>query len=156
VTVELTYDAMVAFMREYFPAYSDFGQDPATVQKMHEYYTPDLVFTGYTGFAEPTVFPDRTAFLEFDVSHPSSYERLTVEDVTVDERRGVVFAIIKFEYVDRAAGAVLAEERGATQYQLVLDQEGAIKIKSFVFFAQRLPAGALSGTDIFLRDRAVS
>jgi hypothetical protein len=153
MTVELTYDAMVAFMREYFPAYSDYGQDPATVHKMHEYYTPDLVFTGYTGFAEPTVFPDRAAFLEFDVSHPSSYERLTVEDMTVDERRKVVFAIIKFAYVDRATGVVLAEETGATQYHLVLDEDGAIKIKSFVFFAQRLPSGALSGTEVFMRDR---
>jgi hypothetical protein len=156
MTLELTYDTMVAFMRDYFPAYSEYGQHPATVEKMHEYYTPDLVFTGYTGFAEPTVFPDRAAFLEFDLSHPSSYERLTVEDMTVDERRKTVFAIIKFEYVDRVTGLVLAEERGATQYQLVLDEDGAIKIKSFTFFAQRLPAGALSGTEIFLRDRRLS
>jgi len=151
--VELTYEAMAAFMRDYFPAYSEYGQDPATIERMHDYYTPDLVFTGYTGFAEPTVFPDRESFLRFDLSHPSSYERLTVEDMTIDERRAVVFAIIKFEYVERATGAVLAEETGATQYQLVLDEEGAVKIKSFLFFAQRLPAGALSGTDIFLRDR---
>jgi hypothetical protein len=76
--------------------------------------------------------------------------------MTVDERRKTVFAIIKFEYVDRVTGLVLAEERGATQYQLMLDEDGAIKIKSFTFFAQRLPAGALSGTEIFLRDRRLS
>jgi hypothetical protein len=151
--VELTYDSMVAFMRDYFPAYSDLGQSPATVHRMHDYYTPDLVFIGYVGLPEPKVYPDRAAFLEFDLSHPSSYERLTVEDMTVDERRGTVFAIIKFEFVDTSTGAVLAEERGATKYQLVLDQDGTIKISSFVFFAQRLPQGALSGTEIFLRDR---
>ena len=30
-TMELTYDNMVAFMQDYFPVYSDYGQDPATV-----------------------------------------------------------------------------------------------------------------------------
>jgi|WetSurMetagenome_2_1015567.scaffolds.fasta_scaffold18357_2 hypothetical protein len=151
--MELTYDSMVAFMRDYFPAYSDFGQDPATVHRMHDYYTPDFVFTGYVGLPEPSVYADRASFLEFDISHPSSYERLTVEDMTVDERRGTVFAIIKFEFVDTSTGAVLAEERGATKYQLVLDEAGTIKVSSFVFFAQRLPQGTLSGTEIFRRDR---
>lgn len=152
--MELTYDNMVAFMQAYFPAYSDYGQDPATVHRMHDYYTPDLVFTGYVGLPEPAVYPSRAAFLEFDTSHPASYERLTVEDMTVDERRKTVFAIIKFEYIDRKTGAVLVEERGATRYQLVLDDDGAIKIKSFVFFVQRPAPGALTGTEVFLRDRA--
>ena len=68
---------MARSCEEYFPAYSDFGQDPATVQRMNDYYTPDFVFTGYLGFPEPWSIPSRDAFLAFDVSHPSSYERLT-------------------------------------------------------------------------------
>jgi hypothetical protein len=151
--VELTYDAMVKFMEDYFPAYSEYGQDPATARLMNDYYTPDLVFTGYVGLPEPKVYPDRESFLEFDLSHPSSYERLTPEDMTVDERRKLVFVIIRFEYIDRKTGAVLAEERGATQYQLVLDENDTIKIRSFVFLPQRLAPGALSGTEVFLRDR---
>ena len=51
---------------------------------------------------------------------------------------------------------MLAEERGATKYQLVLDEDGDIKIKSFVFFPQRAVPGALTGTDVFHREDAGS
>ncbi len=69
--------------------------------------------------------------------------------MTIDERRKTVFAIIKFEFIDRKTGEVLVVERGATQYQLVLDENGSIKIKSFVFFPQRVAPGTLTGADVF-------
>lgn len=151
--MEMTYDDILKFMQDYFPVYSECGQDPALVHRMNEYYTPDFVFTGYLGFPELVVYPSRDAFLAMDVSHPSSYERLTPEDMTIDERRQTVFAIIKFEFIDRKTGEVLVVERGATQYQLVLDENGGIKIRSFVFFPQRVVAGTLTGSDVFRRDR---
>ena len=154
--MELTYDAMVEFMEEYFPVYSEYGQEPATADRMHDYYAPDFVFIGYVGFPEPVVYPSAEAFVRFDLSHPSSYERLTAEDITVDERRNVVFAIIKFEFVDRKTGEVLAEERGVSQYHLALDENGTIKIKKLLFFPQRVAPGRLSGAEVFMRDRRPS
>ncbi len=83
---------------------------------------------------------------------PSSYERLTPEDMAVDERRKVVWVLIKFEFIDRQTGRVLVEERGVSQYHLVLDESDTIKIEKLLFFPQRLAPGTLSGTDVFLRD----
>lgn len=151
--MRLTYDEIERFMTEYFPAYSDYGQDPATAHRMHDYYAPDFVFTGYVGFAEPTVYAGRDAFLDFDVSHPPSFERLTSEDMTIDERRKTVCVVIKFEFINGDTGHVEVVERGMSHYQLVLDEKGAIKIKSLLFFPQRLAPGALSGTEVFLRDQ---
>jgi hypothetical protein len=151
--MEMTYENILKFMQEYFPVYSDYGQDPATARRMEDYYAPDFVFTGYVGYPEPLIFPNRDSFLAFDVSHPSSYERLTPEDMTIDERRKTVCAIIKFEFIDRKTGEVLVVERGTTQYQLVLDEDGNIKIKSFVFFPQRVVPGVLTGADVFRKDR---
>lgn len=154
--MELTYDTMVRFMEEYFPVYSDYGQEPATAHRMHEYYAPDFVFTGFVGREEPMVYPSAEAFVEFDVSHPSSYERLTPEDMAIDERRKLAWVLIKFEFIDRETGRVLAVERGVSRYQLVLDENDTIKVKSLLFFPQRLAPGTLSGTDIFLRDQPQS
>jgi hypothetical protein len=151
--MELGYDSIVRFMDEYFPVYSDYGQDPATAYRMHDYYAPDFVFEGYVGLPEPVVYPNAEAFVEFDISHPSSYERLTPEDIAIDERRKVVWVLIKFEFIERKSGRVLVEEQGVSRYQLTLDENGAIKIKSLLFFPQRLAPGTVSGTDIFLRDR---
>lgn len=151
--MEMTYEDILEFMQEYFPVYSEYGQDAATAHRMNDFYAPDFVFTGYVGYAEPVVYPSRDAFLAFDVSHPSSYERLTPESMTIDERGKTVFAIIKFEFIDRETGDVLVEERGATQYQLMLDENGGIKIESFVFFPQRIAPGTLSGADVFRGDK---
>jgi hypothetical protein len=148
--MELTYDNMVAFMQEYFPVFSNLGQDPATVHRMEEFFAPDIVFTGYMGFPEGLlVYPDRQTFLDFDVSHPWAFERLTPLDLTVDERRGVVFALMKFEFVERKTGKVLVEELATGQYHLALDDAGTIKIKKLIFFPQRLAPGVRPGSDVF-------
>jgi hypothetical protein len=67
---------MARFMEEYLPAFSGYGQ-PATANMMHDYFAPDVEFIGYVGLSGPQTFRSRDAFLQFDVAHPSSYERLT-------------------------------------------------------------------------------
>jgi hypothetical protein len=148
----MTYDEILRFMQEYFPIYTEYAQLPETCHRMDDFYAPDLVFTVYVGRPEPVVFPSRDAFLAFDCSHPSSYERLTPLHMSIDERQQTVFCIVRFEYVDRATEEVLLEEDGAAKYQLALDADGRIKITSIVFFPQRLAPGAMTGTDVFRRD----
>lgn len=151
--MEFTYDNIVKWMKEYFSVFSEYGQDPATFQRMNDYFTPDFEFVGYVGAPQgPKVMPSRDDFLQFDISHPSSYERLTPEDFTVDERRKVVVVIIKFEAVERATGKVLAQERGISHYQFVTDENNTIKIKRLLFFPERVPPGTLTVADIFARD----
>ncbi len=148
----MTYDEILEFMREYFPTYSEYGQDAATAERMHDFYAPDLVFTAHVGRPEPSVFPSREAFLAFDISHPSSYERLTPLHMSIDERQKTVFALIRFEFVERATGRVLVEELGTALYQLADDARGGIEIKTCTFFPQRLPPGSLTGADVFRKD----
>ncbi len=151
--MELTYDNIVKWMKDYFPVYSEYGQDPATVHRMKDYYAPDFEFIGYIGALQgPMIINSCDDFLRFDISHPSSYERLTPEDITVDERRKVVVVIIQFEAIDRKTGEVLVKERGVSHYQLVLDENKTIKIKRLLFFPEHLPAGTLRTADVFARD----
>jgi hypothetical protein len=148
----MTYEEISAFMEEYFPAYSECGQDPEKYQRMNDFYAPDFVFTGYVGYSEPVVYQGREAFLRFDISHPSSFERLTPLAMTIDERNETVFVVIKFDFIDTSTGQVLVVEYGATRYELVRDETGSIKIKSFVFFPQRVMPGVLTGAEVFRRD----
>jgi hypothetical protein len=149
------YAHIAAFMAEYFPTFSEYGQDPATVDVMHDFFVPDLQFFGYMGSSTgPLTFSNRDAFLAYDVSHPWAYERLTPLDMTIDERRKMVFAIIAFEFVERASERVLVKSLGAAQYHLTLDEKSTIKIKRILYFPQRQPPGALSGGDVLGRPPA--
>lgn len=150
--MELTYDNIVKWMKDYLRVYSEYGKEPATVHRMNDYYTPDLEFITYIGAPSITT-TSRDDFLRHVTPHPSSYERLTPEDITVDERRKVVVVIIKFEAIDRKTGEVLVQERGISQYQLVLDENNAIKIKKVQFFREDLPPGIPRVSDVFKRDK---
>ena len=152
--MEMTREGILKFMQGYFAVYGQSGQDCALADRMSDYFTSDFVFTGYLGLPKPVVYRGRDAFLATGAAHPSSYERLTPEQMTIDETQQTVFAIIKFDFIDRKTGQVLVVERGATQYQLMLDENGSIKIKSFVFFPQRVAPGTLTGFDVFQRDRS--
>ena len=150
--MDLTYDNIVKWMKDYLRVYSEYGQDSATVQRMNDYYAPDLEFITYFG-APPIAIASRDDFLRHAITHPSSYERLTPEDITVDESRKVVVVIIKFEAIDKKTGEVLVQERGISHYQLVLDENNTIKIKKIQFFREDLPPGTLRISDVFRRDR---
>jgi hypothetical protein len=149
----MTYDSILEFMRDYLRLYGESGQDRALADRMTDYFAADFVFTGYLGLPDPVVYRGRDTFLARSAMHPSSYERLTPEYLTIDAAQQTVFAIIKFEFIDRDTGEVLVVERGATHYQLAPDEDGSIKIKSFIFFPQRVAPGTLTGADVFMRDR---
>jgi hypothetical protein len=150
--MEMSHDGILKFMQDYFAAYGESGQDRALADRMTEYFSPDFVFTGYLGLPEPVVYRGRDTFLARGASHPSSYERLTPEEMTIDETQQRVSAVIKFEFIDRQTGDVLAVERGATHYQLAFGENGGIRIKSFIFLPQRVAPGILTGFDVFQRD----
>ena len=148
-----TYENIVEWMKDYFRAYSEYGQDTKTAHQMNDHYTPDLEFIAYVGAPQgPIIINSRDDFLRFSTSHPSSYERLTPEDITVDERRNVVVVLIKLEAIDRKTGEVLVKEKGMSHYQLIFDENDTIKVKRLLFFREDLPSGILRISDVFMRD----
>ena len=148
--MELTYDNIMKFMNEYFPAYTAYAQDPKTTHRMYDYFAPDLVFEPYVAGLEHTT--DRDEFLSIMASHPSSYETLIPEEIIIDERRGVVVVLLKTEVVDRKTGKVVVTKNYLPRYQLVLDENDTIKIKKLQFFWEVLPPGALEVHEVFRRD----
>lgn len=149
--MELTYDNIMKFMQDYFPAYNAYAQDPKTTHRMHDYFAPDFEFIPYVAGLEHTT--DRDEFLSIMSSHPSSYETITLEDIVIDERRRVVVVLAKTEVVDRKTGKVVVEKRYLPSYQLRLDENNTIKIKKIQFFWEVMPPGVPEFYDIFGSDR---
>jgi len=87
------------------------------------------------------------------LSHPSGYEKLTPEDMVIDDRRKVVVVLIKAEIIDPATREVLVTKRYFAHYPLVLDENNTIKVKRLQFFWEVLPPGVMEIDDVFDRDR---
>src|SRR5512147_719788 len=100
--MELSYNTIQKWMREYFETYSTYGQKAETADRMKEYFAPDLRFIPYiAAIGGPEGgFKSRDEFIQKAKSHPSWYERLIPYDLTIDERRKTVAVLFGMEVVD--------------------------------------------------------
>lgn len=149
--MELTYDNIKEWMKGYFEVYSNYGQDAGTADRMNDYFAPDLRFIPYIaaiGGPEGGFF-SRDEFLHTAKTHPSWYEKLTPQDIAIDEKRGVAAVLFGMEVIDKRTGEVAVKKSAIAHYQLALDENNSIKIKTIRFFWEVLPAGVPEFYDLF-------
>jgi len=152
--MELTYDIIVKWMKDYFEVYGKYGQEPDTYQIMNDYFAPDLRFIPYiAGLGGPEGgFRSRDEFLRTAIAHTSWYEKLTPLDITVDERRKAVVVIFNIDVHDRKTGLIVVKRNAIAHYNLILDDQKTIKIKTIRFFWETLPPGVKEFYEIFGRE----
>ena len=149
--MKLTYDSIISWMKEYFETYSTYGQKPDTADRMKDFFAPDLRFVPYiAAIGGPEGgFKSRDEFIQTAKSHPSWYEKLTPQDITVDARRKVAVVRFGMEIINRKTGEVVVKKSAMAHYELVLDGNSAIKIKTIRFFWEVLPSGVPEFYDLF-------
>jgi hypothetical protein len=128
-------------MKDYFAAYNAYAQNPDTVHRMSDYFMPDVRFVPYvSAFGGPgNAITNRSDFFRMFTSHPTVYEKFEVEDIAVDEKRMVVVALLKVALFDSGTNQVLLRKHYLPRYQLVLDERGALKISTILFFWEATP-----------------
>ncbi len=122
--MELTYENMQNFIKDYFPAFIKYGQDPKENHRLHDYFSENFEF-----YPEiPGVVPvfDRDLFLTQMSSHPSCREEMEPEDIFIDLKRKAVVALLNARIVDTKTGEVLVRKKYFPVYYLELDKEQAI------------------------------
>ena len=149
--MEMTYDNILSWIKEYFDIYSKYGQEPETADRMKEYFAPDLRFIPYIA---PIGGPDggfksRDEFIRTAVGHTGWYEKLTPMEITIDERRKTVAVLFLIDVYDRNTGKVTVRRSAFSHYDLVLDEKNTIKIKIIKFFWEVLPVGVPEFFEIY-------
>lgn len=143
--MELKYDNIMYFIKNYFKAYSTIAQDPKTSHQMHEYYAPDIKVAQY--FPQMAI-SDRDQFLRISSSHPTIQETLIPEHIIVDDRQKMVAVLLRGEFTIKATGEVITQIFTA-HYQLKLDEKNTIKIKNLWIFAEYVPPGKQNIVDLY-------
>jgi len=153
--VELTYENIEKWMREYFEAYNSYAQNPDTVERMNDYFMPDMEFIPYVAQLKGPKgsVTSRDDFYKILAGHPSSYETFVPEDIAIDERRSVVVVLLKVQVFDSKTKEVLLRKSYLPHYQLVLDENNTIKIKTIKFFWEVMPPGTLEVHELFSGQR---
>jgi hypothetical protein len=136
-----TYDQIVKWMKDYFATYNLYAQDAATVHHMDDYFAPDLRFMPYM-----YVFggPDgghhtRQAFYDMLTTHPDDYEQFEVLDIFVDAERMVSVAFLIARIYSTKGDELLVEKHYLPLYELALDDEDKLTIKTIRFFWEASP-----------------
>lgn len=151
--MELTYDNIQKWMKDYFETYSTYGQKPEMADRMKDFFAPDLRFIPYiAGIGGPEGgFRSRDEFIQTAKSHPSWYERLIPDDITIDERRKVAVVLFRMEVVDTKKNEVVIKKSALAHYELILDENKTIKIKTIRFFWEVMPPGVKEFYEVFGR-----
>ena len=147
--MKMTYDQLAAWIDEYFAEFNKYGQDPAQIHRMDEYFAKDFVFNPYIAYVGKVAGRDN--WYKVLTSHPSGVEVLTPEHVVIDERQQTFVAQIKTDVIDRDTREVLLTKRYLARYPLE-EEDGKWKIERLEFFWEILPEGALEIDDVFERD----
>ena len=136
-----TYDEIVTWMQEYFDEYNASAQSAETVHAMDKYFAPDLTFIPYMYlFGGPqNSINTREEFYRMLTGHPEDYERFVVHDVFVDEKRMVAVAFLRATIYETATDEVKVQKDYLPLYELGLDDEGSLKIKTIRFFWEAAP-----------------
>lgn len=135
------YEEIMLWMKEYFSAYNAYAQSPETVDRMGDYFTPDVRFVPYvSAFGGPdAAITSRDEFFRMFTSHPTVYEKFDVEDIVVDEKRMVTTALLAVVLYESGSERILVRKHYLPRYQLVLDEKNRLKISEILFFWEATP-----------------
>jgi len=128
----MTYDEIVKFMKEYFPAYSEKGQIKETQHVMNKFYAPDIIF-------DDGVITSREQWYKACLSHPDIQDKITLEHLIVDEKQQEAVALVKTQAIERSTDKVLVEIKMNVAYSLKSDANGDIKISHIKVFLESNP-----------------
>jgi hypothetical protein len=136
-----TYDQIVEWMKEYFAAYNAYAQNADTVNRMSDYFTPDVNFVPYVSdFGGPThPVTNRDDFYRMFTGHPTVFEQFEVLDIMVDEKKMIAVALLDVTLFESGTNKVLLKKHYQPQYQLIVDETNALKIKKILFFWESMP-----------------
>lgn len=153
--MDLSYDSILNWIKEYFDTYNSYAQNPETVHHMDRFFAPDMEFIPYVATLKGPkgTVNSREDFYGILAGHPTSYETFVPEDISIDARRGVVVVLLRVQVFDAETNEVLLRKSYLPWYQLVLDEEKNIKIKKIQFFWEQMLPGTLEVNDLFAGKR---
>lgn len=128
----LTYDDIACFMRAYFLAYSEKGQTAETQHVMDGFYAEDIYFRE----GVPT---SREDWYKACRAHPAVQDKLTLENLVVDEKQQEAVALVKTQAIERATGKVLVEMELSCFYAFKADDSKNIRITHIKIYLEPNP-----------------
>jgi hypothetical protein len=139
----VTYDEIVRFMTEYFPAYNEKGQIAETQHVMDKFYAPEVAFD------EDGLITSREQWYKECLSHPAIQDRITLEHIFVDEKQLEAGVLATTRAIERATGKVLVEVKMNVLYSLKADKNNDIKITHVNVFLESSPQKAAKLMQIY-------
>ena len=139
--MELTYEDMLTFMKQYCKDYSRWCNEPESISKLERYYTSDFVTKAYMHLeGKPYPFvANLDQFKSFisknhtDILHE---EKLFPMEILIDERKKKAIMLLRVIKTVKNSGEVFDFDAIAL-YELALNKSNTLKIKSLEIITDR-------------------
>lgn len=134
--MKLTYEKIQEFIENYCKDYSLYANDADTMEKMDEYWLPELTVTAYFHRENgdyPIVYSSRKEFQDFLVkSHQNIIDSMNPREIIIDVKKKKVVIQSVIEKTNRKTKEKIAID-GMGCYHLEADENNNLKIKGFDF-----------------------
>ncbi len=134
--MKLTYEKIQEFIKNYCDDYSLYANDAHTIEKLDNYWLPELKVTAYFHREDgeyPVVYSSRKDFQDFLIrSHQNIIDTMNPREIIIDVKKKKVVILSVIEKMNRQTREKIAID-GMGCYHLAIDERNKIKIKGFDF-----------------------
>lgn len=134
--MELTYEKIHEFITSYCKDYSLYANDAETMDKLDNYWLPELKVTAYFHREDgeyPVIYSTRKEFQDFLIkSHQNIIDSMNPREIIIDVKKKKVVIQSVIEKTNRKTKEKISID-GMGCYHLALDDNDEIKIKGFDF-----------------------
>jgi hypothetical protein len=140
-SMEFTRETVNKWLENYFRAFHTNQGSVDSVQKMRQYFTPELEFWPFNMAPGSVPRPSSLDDLLRSMVHPGLHEQITPLDWVLDESKKAVAVFAQIQFTDEASKTTWpARYAGAFMY-FTHDANQDLKVNKIRYFLENRPAG---------------
>jgi hypothetical protein len=134
----MKYEQINEFMEKYFADYDLYAQEAGTMNRMDQYWAPDIVVIAYMQLKNgqyPLKLENRKQWQDFLIDgHRNVRDAMTPREIIIDEKLLKVAALLNIKKFDLSSGKQLCDLDGLGYYTLVVENGNSLRIIRLDFF----------------------
>jgi len=132
-----SYEQIQSWLDEYFKAVVDYQGRPETVERLRDYFAPDLDFRMYTSVGSETMSAPLTRDkLLLTFIHPGLIERITPRYYVIDVDKMVAAVQFGIVMYDEESGKEWPVKEASAHYHLRSDASGRLRIAKIQYWTE--------------------
>ncbi len=151
--MEFTRETVTRWLEDYFKGFHRLQGSLDSVQKMRQYFTPDLEFWPFNMPPGSVPQPSSLDALLTSMVHPGLHEHITPFDFVIDEEKMTVAVFAQIQFTDQKSGTTWPARRAGAFMYFTYDALQDLKVNKIRYFLENRPPGEATYRELWEKYR---